>query len=121
MKALSCDKNESPMVKPGDPATSPFITRLMSPANKMDSAFANIAISNGPMKSAFPGGAMIYLPESWNWRDIAYKWIEVGCPLDEQSSKSIISQPEDLLNVQQLYAHHTGIIKHHRHGPGCIH
>lgn len=109
------------MVKPGDPANSPFISRLMSPANKMGSAFANIAISHGPMKSDFPGDFPMYIGESWTWRDIVYKWIEVGCPLDEQRSESIISQPKDLLNVQNLYTHHSGIIKHHRHGPGCIH
>lgn len=147
MKALYCEENEKPMVIKGDPANSPFITRLMSPANKMGSTFGKIAISRGPIKSPidddlindlityivesvesvesvkywFPG-------ESWTWKDIAYKWIEDGCPLVENSIliPLILKESETLKNeipsnVRLLYKHDSGKIEHHRNGPGCIH
>ncbi|GBC06688.1 hypothetical protein RclHR1_00070055 [Rhizophagus clarus] len=112
MKALICDKNEHRMVIPNQPENSPFITRLMAPANKMGSAFANIAISRGPMKN---GENLPNIGEPWSWKDIAYRWIKDGCPLEEYrcNDAGIDNTP--------LYTHHTGVISYHKYGPGGIH
>jgi len=144
MKALYCEENAKPMVIKGKPADSPFITRLMSPANKMGSKFAEIAISRGPIKSPIEEDLIddlipyivksaefveFWIPsESWTWKDIAYKWIEDGCPLAEQPTIiPLIEKKHETLkneipsNVQLLYKHDSGKIEHHRHGPGCTH
>jgi hypothetical protein len=87
MKALICDKNKQRMVIPGHPEESPFITRMMAPANKMGSAFANIAISRGPVRkgkhiSSISDSKLSESSESWSWKDIACCWIQLKCPLE---------------------------------------
>ena len=111
MKALCSDKNENRMVIPGRPEYSPFITMMMSPARKMGSVFANVAIRFGPIKSSIPSNGEQILGEPWSWKDIAYQWIKLGCPLDEDSPKSVTA----------LYTHHSGVVDHHKYGPGGIH
>jgi hypothetical protein len=125
MKALICDKNEHRMVIPNQPENSPFITRMMAPANKMGSTFADIAISRGPMKN---GENLPNIGEPWSWKDIAYRWIQLGCPLDQDELDElhaydavINTQLVKNVGLQPLYTHHTGVISHRRYGPGCIH
>ncbi|RGB41852.1 hypothetical protein C1646_751631 [Rhizophagus diaphanus] len=123
MKALICDKNEHRMVIPNQPENSPFITRMMAPANKMGSAFADIAISRGPMKN---GEILSSIGEPWSWKDIAYRWIQLGCPLDQDELHVYDADVDNYqlvknVDFQPLYTHHTGVISHHKYGPGGIH
>lgn len=123
MKALICDKNEHRMVIPNQPENSPFITRMMAPANKMGSAFADIAISRGPMKN---GEILPSIGEPWSWKDIAYRWIQLGCPLDQDELHVYDADVDNYqlvknVDFQPLYTHHTGVISHHKYGPGGIH
>src|SRR5581483_9207646 len=127
MEALCSDKNENRMVIPGEPESSPFITMMMSPARKMGSIFANVAIRFGPIKSSIVplnekqilGEEQVFveeqiLGEPWSWKDIAYQWVKLGCPMEKNSDDS--SKP-----MTSLYTHHSGVVNHHKYGPGGIH
>lgn len=105
------------MVIPNQPENSPFITKMMAPANKMGSAFADIAISRGPLKNE---ENLSNIGEPWTWKDIVYRWIQLGCPLD-QDDDTDNNQLVKNVSFQPLYTHHTGVISHHKYGPGNIH
>jgi len=116
LRALCSDFNATPVIIPGKPEESIFITALLAPANKMGATFANIAIQHGPIKSEHDQKYADKIQpepseESWSWRDIVYKWIHDGCPLEEKHPQSHIL----------FSTHPSGIVKRRLYGPGSIH
>lgn len=119
MKALICDKNEHRMVIPNQSKIVPLILEWWH----LGSAFADIAISRGPTKN---GENLPSIGEPWSWKDIVYRSIQLGCLLDQDELHVYDADVDNYqlvknVDFQPLYTHHTGVISHHKYGPGGIH
>jgi len=85
LKALMDPENK--LIKVGDSANSSWVQSLMSPSNRMGTAFYSVAVDPGPKDAKHPSSI-------WTWRDVAVRWIDEGCPMKPKTDLKDVKKSE---------------------------